>query len=76
MIFNGPLGVAGNNENLFNTAGSDLLYDVLNSGFIHNGEHFLRHSFCFRKKSRAEAGSGNNSFSDFLHDNNLWEFLQ
>ena len=67
MVFNGPLCMAGDDENLFNAAGLDFFYNILNGRFIYNRKHFLRHGLRFRKEPGAKACSRNDCFSDSFH---------
>ena len=67
MVFNGSLGMAGNNENLLNAAGFDFFHNVLDGGLVHNRKHFLGHGLGLRKETGVETGCRNDCFSDFLH---------
>ena len=69
VVFDSPLGVTGNDQDLLNAACFDLFDDILDGGFVDDRQHFLRHGFCFRQETGAKAGGRNDGFSDFLHDN-------
>ena len=69
VVFDSPLGVTGNDQDLLNAACFDLFDDILDGRFVDDRQHFLRHGFCFRQETGAKAGGRNDGFSDFLHDN-------
>ena len=55
----------GDDENVLNPRCHNFLNDILNGRFVHNGQNFLRYRFGHRQKTRAETGSGNDSFFNF-----------
>ena len=68
VVFDGSLRMTADDNDFIDSAGQDFFYNVLNGGFVHNGQHFLRHSLRSRKEPGAESGSRNDRFSDFLHN--------
>ena len=51
MILDGTLAVSADDKDIFNTARKSLFDDVLDGGFVHNGQHFLRRCLGGGKKS-------------------------
>ena len=42
MILDGTLAMTADDKDILNPARKSLLDDVLDGGFVHNGQHFLR----------------------------------
>ena len=70
MVLDGPFGMAGDNQDLFDAALEDFFHNVLDGGFVHNGQHFLGHGFGFRQEPGTEPGGRDHGFTDFHH----WAF--
>ena len=67
MVFNGPLAVARDDEDFFDTALQGFFDDVLDDRFVDNGNHFLRDGLGDRQKARPITGRGDNGFTNGLH---------
>lgn len=70
IVVHGRLGPVGDNQNVLDTGGYGLFDDVLNDRLVHHGQHLLGHRFGGGEHAGAEAGGGNDSFTD-LHSENL-----
>ena len=46
MVFDRTFSPPGDENNIFDTGGDALFHRVLNQRLVHNGKHFLGHSFC------------------------------
>ena len=66
VVLDGVLAFAGDDDDVFDAAGDALFHHVLHQRLIHNGEHFLRLSFCGRKKTCAHAGRRQHGLTDSL----------
>ena len=64
MIFDGALATTGDDDDVFDARGNGFLHRILNQRFVDQRQHFFRRSFCRGKKPRAEAGGGENGFSN------------
>ena len=67
MILNGPLCMTADDEDLFNTACTDFLDNVLDGRNIDNRKHFLWHRFCSRQETGPKTSSRDHGFTHFLH---------
>ena len=68
MIFNSPLGMTRNNQNLIDSTFQDFFHNILNRRLVHNGQHFFRHSLSRREKPGSEPCRRDNRFSYLLHN--------
>ena len=66
VIFDGVLALAGDDDDVLDAGGDAFFGDVLDLRLVHDGEHFLGLGFSGGKKTRAEAGGGQNGFANFL----------
>ncbi|MNF15023.1 hypothetical protein D3C80_2174510 [compost metagenome] len=67
MILDGTFPFSGYNDDILDAGGNRFFHDVLDRGFVDDGQHFLGHGFGRRQETRSQTGSRNNGFSDFFH---------
>ena len=65
VILDNSFSAVGDDEDICDARGDSLLDDVLDSGLVHDGEHFLRHGLCSREYSCTQTGGGDDCFCDF-----------
>ena len=68
MVLQQALAPVGDNEDILNTSGRCFFYNILDSGLVHDGEHFLGHHFGGGQHSCAQASRGNHRFAYFFHN--------
>ncbi len=51
VVFNRSFAFAGYNDDVFDAGLNGFFDDVLDGGFVNNGQHFFRHRFCCRQKT-------------------------
>ena len=58
VVFNGPFGMAADNEDFFNTALQGFFHDVLDRRFIDDRQHFFWRRFVAGKKRVPKPAAG------------------
>ena len=67
VIFNQPFAAVGDNQNIGNSRTHRLLHNILDGGFVHNGQHLFGHGFGGGKDARTQASCRNDRFAYFFH---------
>ena len=64
MIFDRPFATPRHDDDVFDSRGDRFFDGVLNERFVHQGKHFFGGGFSRGEKASAEAGRGDNGFSN------------
>ena len=67
MILNRPFVATGDENHFSNARSRSFLNSILNQGFVHDWQHFLRHCLSGGEKSRAETVDREYNFAYGLH---------
>ena len=71
VVLQKPLAAVCDNENVLDARSRRLLYNILDSGLVHNGQHFLGHYLGGGKHPSAQSRRWNNSLAHFFHKKHL-----
>ena len=75
VVLDGPLALAGDDDDLLYARGHRLLDDVLDDRLVHYGEHFLRLSLGGREEAGAQPGRGDHRLSYSFQSLNLRVYM-
>ena len=64
VVFDGPFPAAGDDDDVFNSGCDGFFDDILDQGFVDQGEHLFRRCFRGREKAGTKACSRDNGFSN------------
>jgi hypothetical protein len=67
MILDDSLVAARHEDEVLNTSLSSFIHDILDDGFVDDGQHFFRNGLGSRQKPRAEPSYRKNRFPYFFH---------
>jgi hypothetical protein len=67
MILDDTLVAAGHEDEVLDPGFARLVHDILDHRLVDDGEHFLGDGLGSRKKTRAEAGDGEDCLANFFH---------
>ena len=67
VILDHALAAVGDDEDVLDPRSDSFLNEILDRGFVHDVEHFLRNGFGCGQYARAETCRRNDRFLDFLH---------
>ena len=67
VVFDHPLVAARHKDEMLDARLPRLIHHVLDQWPVHDRQHFLRHGLGGREEPRAQAGHGENSFTDGFH---------
>ena len=68
MVLDHRFVATGHKDEMFDAGFPRLIHDMLDQRAVYDREHFLGHRLGGRKKPRAQAGHGENSFADGFHE--------